>query len=75
MTSLVACILWWTLSQTDRPQTVIELDDAMIQGTIRKPGLMEVKGSKLQEKIEETALSHLIRLEKRLLAPNRPSNK
>lgn len=49
----------------DRP--VIRLDEALIKGNIRKPNLVEIKGSQLQEIIEEKALKNLLQLEKRIL--------
>ncbi|MDB5039054.1 MAG: hypothetical protein JWQ35_2582 [Bacteriovoracaceae bacterium] len=48
---------------------VIRLDEMTIEGHIRRPALVELEGSKLQDHIDEVALSSLMRLESELLKP------
>jgi len=48
---------------------VIHLDEVYVEGSIRKPSLIELKKSHLPEAIEKAALSNLIRLEKKLTRP------
>ena len=48
---------------------VIELDEMYIEGKIRKPALIELKKSNLTTKIEQAAVSNLVRLERKLTEP------
>ncbi|MBN8556018.1 MAG: hypothetical protein J0L93_11275 [Deltaproteobacteria bacterium] len=49
---------------------VIRLDEVIIEGNLRRPNLIEIQGSKLDEKVQRTALQNLIRLEEKLLKPS-----
>lgn len=46
---------------------VIRLEDSVLKGDIRKPSLVEVKGTDLDRTIQEAALRNLIQLEAKLL--------
>ena len=63
-------ITLFLLIQTERP--VIQLEDVVIEGQVRRPPIVEMKDSKLNETLEEMALKNLIRLEKKLLEPRKP---
>ncbi len=65
MSLLLSLTLTWGLTQ----RTVIRLEDLYIQGNVKKPPLVELKASQLDQKVEEAALANLIRLEKDLIKP------
>jgi len=46
---------------------VIELDEVQIEGDIRRPNIIEMEGSKLNQSIEKAALFNLLSFEKKLL--------
>lgn len=56
-----------TLLVSQRP--VIELDELEIEGELRRPKVIDLQGSRLSERLEESALFNLIQLEKKLLKP------
>lgn len=56
--------LWWCLIAAEKP--VMNLDEIYVEGTIRRPSITEIEGSRLQQKIEETAVSNLMKLEREL---------
>ena len=62
---MISIYLFLQMISSDKP--VIRLDEVIIEGNIRKPALVEISGSKLNERVEEIALSSLIRLENELL--------
>lgn len=53
---------------------VIRLDEALIEGDIRKPGIIEIHSTNVEKKIEEIALKNLVRLEEELLKPRKPED-
>lgn len=59
--------LWFLLVSADKP--VLQLDDIYIEGSIRRPPITEIGGSRLQQKINEAAVMNLKKLEERLLKP------
>jgi len=50
-------------------QTVIELDDLVVEGEVRRPSLIELRESGVQSQIESLSFQTLIDLERRLLEP------
>lgn len=60
-------ILFFALLLSDKP--VIHLDEVIIDGKVRKPSLIEIEGSKLNDQIEAVALRHLLKLERELQKP------
>jgi len=63
-------LIFSLLIAQDRP--VIRLEDSLIKGDIKRPGLVEVSGSQLQQRVEEAALKSLMRLERSILEPTKP---
>jgi len=61
-------VLLLQLAAQDRP--VLRLDEALIQGNVRKPKLIEIKASQLDELVQQAALRNLVQLEARLLQPS-----
>jgi hypothetical protein len=55
------------LISADGVKPVIRLDEVIIEGNLRRPNLIELRGSHLDEKVQKAALQNLIRLENRLL--------
>jgi hypothetical protein len=49
---------------------VIRLDDALLQGTYKRPSMIELESTELNEKVQALALKNLIELEKELTKPN-----
>lgn len=60
-------IFWLLLMAAEKP--VLRLDEIYVEGHVRRPPVTEVEASRLNAKIEEAALSNLLKLEKRLTAP------
>lgn len=60
----------WSFLISQKP--VIELDDLIVEGEIRRPRVIQLQGSRLPEALEKAALFNLIELEKRLLEPRSP---
>lgn len=65
-------LLLITLITQERP--IIRLEDILIEGTIRKPPLIELQGSDPSQTLEKAALKNLIELEKKLLTPRSPNH-
>jgi hypothetical protein len=68
---MITTVLLLMISQTTTPQRpVIRLDDALLQGTYKRPSMIELESTELNEKVQALALKNLIELEKELTKPN-----
>jgi hypothetical protein len=67
---MIAIVLLVMIAQTGAAQRpVIRLDDALLQGTYKRPAMIELQSSELNEKVQALALKNLIELEKELTKP------
>jgi hypothetical protein len=67
MITIVFLLMIGQTSAAQRP--VIRLDDALLQGTYKRPAMIELQSSELNEKVQVLALKNLIELEKELTKP------
>lgn len=70
MIMMVTLLLMGQPAAEQRP--VIRLDDALLQGVYKRPAMIELETSELNEKIQALALKNLIELEKELTQPAPP---
>ena len=67
---MIVFVLNFSLLILGADKPVIRLDEVIIEGHLRRPSMIEIQGSKLDEKVQKAALQNLIRLEQRLLRAN-----
>jgi len=73
---MIAIAFILMIGQTGAAQRpVIRLDDALLQGTYKRPAMIELQSSELNEKVQALALKNLIELEKELTKPAPRPNK